>query len=101
MKFWNGLAGVGDPENRGPDKILLSPPSINKLQEASIALWLINSDITSPNLQEILLFAKTNKFEEAYEIVFKKLKEKKLDKVYEEIEKPIIPIIKEMEDFGI
>ena len=72
-----------------------------KLQEASIALWLINSDITSPNLQEILLFAKTNKFEEAYEIVFKKLKEKKLDKVYEEIEKPIIPIIKEMEDFGI
>ncbi|MEI8270831.1 MAG: DNA polymerase [bacterium] len=29
------------------------------------------------------------------------MKEKKLDTIYEEIEKPIIPIIKEMEDYGI
>lgn len=72
-----------------------------KLQEASIALWLINSDITSPKLQDILLFAKTNKFEDAYSFIFKKLKEENLDKVYEEIEKPIIPIVKEMEKYGI
>ncbi|MFA6520095.1 MAG: DNA polymerase [Candidatus Paceibacterota bacterium] len=72
-----------------------------KLQEASIALWLINSDIPNPKLADILMFANTNSFDEAYEYIFKKLKEKNLEKVYEEIEKPIIPIVKEMEDYGI
>ena len=85
-----------------------TPLDEKKLQEASIALWLINSDISVPNLEDILFFAKTKSFEEAYEYIFKKLKEKdprqggaSLDKVYEEIEKPIIKIIKKMEDRGI
>ena len=73
----------------------------NKLNEASIALWLINSDITSPTKEDILLYGKTGSFEKAYEYIFKKLEEKKLDKIYEEIERPIIPIVKEMEDCGI
>ncbi|MFA6177739.1 MAG: DNA polymerase [Candidatus Paceibacterota bacterium] len=72
-----------------------------KLQEASIALWLINSDLPNPNLEDILFFTHTNSFETAYEYIFKKLKENNLEKVYEEIEKPIIPIVKEMEDYGI
>ena len=72
-----------------------------KLQEASIALWLINSDISNPSLEDILLFANTESFDVAYENIFKKLKEKNLEKVYEEIEKPIIHIVKEMEDHGI
>jgi DNA polymerase-1 len=84
-----------------------------KLQEASIALWLINSDIPNPGLEDILMFAKTparphddsgaggKSFDDAYEYIFEKLKEQKLDTVYEEIEKPIIPIVKEMEDIGI
>ena len=72
-----------------------------KLQEASIALWLINSDIPNPNLEDILFFTHANSFEKAYEQIFKTLKEKKLEKVYEEIEKPIIPVVKEMENYGI
>ncbi len=99
--FGAGLAGVGDPEIRGPDKILLSQISQEKLQEASIALWLINSDISNPQLEDILMFAKTDSFDVAYEYILKELKEKKLDKVYEEIEKPIISIVKKMEDHGI
>ena len=99
--FRAGLAGVGDPENRGPEKTLLSQISPVKLQEASIALWLINSDIPNPQMEDILLFAKTKSFEIAHEYIFEKLKEQKLDKVYEEIERPIIPIVKKMEDYGI
>ncbi len=72
-----------------------------KLQEASIALWLINSDVPTPPLEDILRFAKTESFDVAYEYVFKILKERKLEKVYEEIEKPIIPIVEEMEKYGI
>ena len=99
--FEAGLAGVGGPENRGPEKTLLSQISPKKLQEASIVLWLINSDLPNPNLEDILFFAKTNSFEVAYEYIFKKLKEDKLEQVYEEIEKPIIHTVKEMEDHGI
>jgi len=107
--FRAGLAGIGlestqkidSKENRGPEKILLSQVSPTKLQEASIALWLINSDISNPKLEDILLFAKTDSFQIACDYIFKKLKENKLDKVYEEIEKPIIHIVKEMEDYGI
>ncbi|MEI6280660.1 MAG: DNA polymerase [bacterium] len=78
-----------------------SPVSTEKLQEASIALWLINSDISNPNTSDILFFANTDSFDVAYEYIFKKLKDKNLDKIYEEIEKPIIPIVKKMEDYGI
>jgi DNA polymerase I len=73
----------------------------NKLNEALIALWLINSDVSNPKKEDVLMYAKTSSFETAYIHIFLKLKEKKLDKVYEEIERPIMPIVKEMEDFGI
>ncbi len=95
-----GLASV-QSENRGPNKTLFSEISPTKLQEASIALWLINSDISNPKLEDILLFSNTDSFEKAYEYIFKQLKEKNLTLVYEEIEKPIIPIVREMEKHGI
>jgi len=107
--FGAGLAGVRDPGlksaqgqiSKGPEKTLLSPISSVKLQEASIALWLINSDISNPQLDDILMFAGTDSFDAAYEHIFKELKHSKLDKVFEEIEKPIMHIVKEMEDYGI
>ena len=73
----------------------------NKLKEASIALWLLNSEITNPKKEDIFIYTKTNDFKKAYQILFDKLKEKKLDKIYEEIEYPIISVVKEMEDNGI
>src|SRR3989344_2937382 len=72
-----------------------------KLQETSIALWLINSDLDDPKLEDILQYAHTKSFEEAREVIFKKLKADKLENVFEEIEKPIIPVVKEMESYGI
>ncbi len=72
-----------------------------KLQQASIALWLINSEMQNPNLEDILLFANTDSFDVAYTYLFKILKEKNLDKVYEEIELPIMPVVQEMQDYGI
>lgn len=71
------------------------------LMETSIALWLINSDITNPTLDDMLLFAKAGSFAEARKIIFQRLKKENLDKVYEEIEKPIMPVIKEMEKTGV
>ncbi|MFH1201249.1 MAG: DNA polymerase [bacterium] len=99
-------------ERTQPDQLenSLGSPSLDpvKLQEASIALWLINSDITNPQLNDILMFANTDSFETAYEYIFSALggsasggKKSNLLQVYEEIEKPIIPIVQEMENYGI
>ena len=98
-----GSSEGGQPGQLKNSLILSSSGNINpaKLQEASVALWLINSDIPNPNLEDILFFTKTDSFQVAYDYILKKLKEKNLDKVYEEIEKPIIPIVKKMEDRGI
>ncbi|MEK7219047.1 MAG: DNA polymerase [Patescibacteria group bacterium] len=83
------------------ERVAERPGEVIKLQEASIALWLINSDMANPTVDDILLYANTSDFEIAYKYIFEKLKEDKLEKVYEEIEKPIIPAVKEMEDYGI
>lgn len=95
--------GLVEPKvTLGPEQNLLdSPASSTELQETSIALWLINSDIGNPGLPEILDYAKTKSFKEAREKIFKKLKEDGLEKVYAEIERPIMPVIREMEDYGI
>ena len=73
----------------------------NELQETAIALWLLNSDMTNPKLEDILLFANTKSFETAREFILNKIKEEKLTFLFEEIEKPIIPIVKEMQECGI
>ncbi|OGI67416.1 hypothetical protein A2732_02130 [Candidatus Nomurabacteria bacterium RIFCSPHIGHO2_01_FULL_40_10] len=99
--FGAGLAGGGDGEFRGPEKTLLSQISLQKLQETSIALWLLNSDIANPKLEDILVFSNKKSFSEAHKYIFEKLKEQNLEKVYEEIERPIMHIVKEMEDYGI
>lgn len=71
------------------------------LLETSIALWVLNSDLTNPNLKDILLFTRKETFEEAQKVIFQKLEEEKLEKVFSEIEKPIIPIVQQMEDYGV
>lgn len=73
----------------------------NQLQETSVALWLLNSEISNPSLQDILLYAKTEDFSKAREIILEKIKKENLTLVFEEIEKPIIPIVKKMEEKGI
>ncbi len=72
-----------------------------ELLETSVALWLINSEISVPNLSDILMFSKSQNFEQAKNYIFKTLKEKNLEKVYQEIEKPIIDIVNEMSKTGI
>ena len=60
-------AGLGwdraSPQSeRRPDKTLLSEVSTAKLQEASIALWLINSDISTPRLGRYFILCSHKRF---------------------------------------
>lgn len=72
-----------------------------ELEETKIALWVVDSNITDPSLEDILNFAKTDSFEKAKEIILAEIKKRKSNFVFEEIEKPLIPIIKKMEERGV
>jgi DNA polymerase-1 len=71
------------------------------LTETGIALWLINSNLTNPTVDDILEFAKTKDFPEAKKIIFTELEKRGLKKVYDDIEFPIIPIIEKMDKKGV
>lgn len=72
------------------------------LRETALALWILRSDLTTPDLQDILDYANTDDFEKARESIFTSLRETgKLAGIYESIEKPLIPITNKMRDVGI
>jgi len=75
--------------------------SDDELKEAKIALWLINSTITDPKIEDIINMSGKSDLKEARQALLLEIKEKKLDYVFENIEKPLIPIIKKMEEKGI
>ncbi len=70
--------------------------------QAQVMLWLISSEFTNPSLDDILAFTKERTFDSAYAVLEKKINNLgKLKDVYEKIEKPLIPIIWQMEENGV
>ena len=72
-----------------------------EVKKTAIALWLVRSDITNPNKEDILDYAGTESFSYAQKKILSEIKEKKLEQVYKNIELPLLPIIKNMEEKGI
>jgi len=99
--FENSLALPAHGKNSSGYDLLPTGVDSKELQATSIALWLINSDIADPQLEDILEFSGKKSFDEAHDFIFQKLKADELEKVFTEIEKPIMPAVKEMENYGI
>lgn len=72
-----------------------------KMQDAKIALWLLNSENTNPGDEDVLHYHNAQSFESALIMIDKDIKNANLDYVLNEIELPIKPIIKMMEDVGV
>jgi len=83
------------------DKKEKNSTSDEEVKKIGIALWLVNSNITNPGLDEIFNFSQTTSFEKARQIILDKIKKNNLDKLYEEIELPFLPIAEEMKRKGI
>lgn len=74
---------------------------IDEVEKAKIAFWLLNSEITNPDIKEISNYHGAKNFDEAFNLLKNDIKKEKLDYVYENIELPIISLIKVMQDNGI
>jgi len=72
-----------------------------KISEAKIALWLLDSEKTDPNLDDVIHYKKSKSLDEAFAKLESDIKKENLTYVYREIEIPIIPIIEKMEKCGI
>jgi DNA polymerase I len=73
-----------------------------RFREAQVMLSLLHSDFTNPDLEELLAYASTRSFSEAYEYLEKKLEESgRVADVYRLIEKPLVPVVMQMEKDGV
>lgn len=72
-----------------------------KVEEAKIAFWLLNSEKTNPSFEDVSSYKNANTFQDAYKMLMKDIDENKLTYVFKEIELPIMPIIKNMQDYGV
>ncbi len=69
--------------------------------DLSIALWLINSNLTNPTVNDVFNFAGTKDVGVARAKIFAELCARGLARVFEEIEKPLIPVVERMNERGV
>ncbi|MFA5773520.1 MAG: DNA polymerase [Candidatus Paceibacterota bacterium] len=69
--------------------------------KAKIAYWLLNSERTDPDIDEVIHYKGNNSLDGALKMLENDIKKEKLTYIYENIEIPIIPIIDQMEKNGI
>ncbi len=73
----------------------------SELAHLSIMMWLLNSDKTQITPADIFAYTNTHSLESARSVLQKEIDEAKMTYVYEKIEMPLMPVIKEMETTGI
>ncbi|MFA6430644.1 MAG: DNA polymerase [Candidatus Paceibacterota bacterium] len=85
------------------EKISIKETDTNteEIKELSIILWLINSNITTPTLEDIFNFTRTKSLEDAKKVLYEELEKRNLGKVWNDIEKPILPIVIQMQNKGV
>lgn len=73
-----------------------------RFKEAQVMLWLISSEFTNPSLDDILAFTKERAFDAAYAVLEKRIVgQGRVQEVYKNIEKPLIPVIEKIEARGV
>lgn len=75
-----------------------SPEEIEKL---ALAIWVLDSNVTQPTLEDIYRAGKSKSFDTARKHILAELKKRELLFVYEHIELPLVPILRRMEERGV
>ncbi|HUO56236.1 MAG TPA: DNA polymerase [Candidatus Paceibacterota bacterium] len=97
MAVHRGTSSTLVDEGKVPDEL---DPQV--VQETSVALWLLHSDLSAPDVDDILAARHTHDFEKAREGIFKELQNtERLQDVYDTIEHPLIPVVRRMNENGV
>lgn len=88
-----------EEESQTQQKEEVNPDDVMK---TAIALWVVDSDETDASIEEIMRYTKQNSFPEAQKQIFTELEQDKNNlNVFQNIEEPLIPVVKKMQDNGI
>lgn len=83
------------------EEVAVKDVPAEEVTPVAVALWLVNSDLTNPTLQDVLDHVRTKDFSVARERIFTELRAHKLEAVFEKIERPLIPVVEKMQVRGI
>jgi DNA polymerase-1 len=72
-----------------------------EFKEVSLALWVLDSNITTPKAEDIFNHTHAKSLGEAKKLLLADIEKKNLSKIYNEIELPLIPVVDSMEKWGI
>ncbi len=99
----NRFLNLFEDKNQIQKNNYIEKEKINKKdeEEAKIGLWLLNSEITNPSIEDVINYKNSTNFKDAFSFIRKDIEKNNLTYVYENIEKPIIDIIDRMEKKGI
>lgn len=97
------LAGeVEEVEEEAEEETPLEEVDPTHLTEAKVMLWLLSSEFTNPSQEDVLAYTKKATFREAYADLESKIQTTgRLSQVYEEIERPLIPVLRKAEAHGV
>jgi len=70
-------------------------------RELALMLWVVDSNFPLPTLEEVFRFTKAKDLDEARKILEKELDKRKVRNIFEDIEKPLLPIVEKMNATGI
>jgi len=77
------------------------PPDKEDLQKILLAVWVLDSSITKPTIEDAHWVGKSKDFDEARKHILSEIKKQNLSFVYEGIELPLMPILRAMEKRGV
>lgn len=98
---------VPSPELESPSKTrdpkleTLNSADSALLAESAVMLWLTQSDTTNPTLDDVLQNTKSETLAEAHPKLRALIRKEGLEDVFENIEKPLIPVVAEINRHGI
>ncbi|MFP4022243.1 MAG: DNA polymerase [Candidatus Paceibacterota bacterium] len=92
---------VGLPKKDQSEKNESSKITEKQYKELKVASWLLNSELTQPEKDDILSLFATSDLTSAYSKAMKALQENELNDVFERIERPFIEIVEKMSKRGI
>ncbi len=72
-----------------------------EVKEVGLMLWVVDSNKTNPDINDILSYTRTNNISEARKVLEKTIKDQNLSYVLDNIEKPLIPITEKMTEVGV
>ncbi len=90
-----GITADAEPEKE------LEKVDSKELHDTAVALWVLDSNFTNPTLEDIYTYTKKQNLADARKVILEKISADKLNFILENIERPLISIIDQMQKNGV